>query len=451
MKRTGLRTRVTAGFTVSALTLSAAMALVSYQLTRDLLIEERERTIARAATSDADVVREGLDGDKPDVAQILRTLDTGENRLSVLHRDGTWYAVDAGVDVGTAIPRTLRDFAQPGRAAMQRTHANGRPALVVAIPLSASTTFYQIGSLEELESTLYLLSVSLTAVAIMTAAAGAALGWYTTRYALRPLTAVADAAESITAGGYGTRLDPTTEPDLERLTTSFNQMVDELSQRLRRDRRFAADVSHELRSPLQTLSAATSVLTRRREHLDARTATAAHLVAAEVTRFQALVTDLLELARSDQPVERGPVDVADLARQACRSRGLPDSLVTVDAGIDVTWHVDRRRVTQLLGNLLDNAVRYAGGPTSVRIGATAGTCFLDVDDQGPGVTDDDKQIIFGRFVRGRNANARGNTDGTGLGLALVTRHAHAHGGRVTVHDRPGGGARFHVELPVCTP
>ena len=78
------------------------------------------------------------------------------------------------------------------------------------------------------------------------------------------------------------RLDPATEPDLARLTTSFNRMVDELSRRLERDRRFAADVSHELRSPLQTLSAAASVLTHRREHLDPRTAIAAGLVVEEV-------------------------------------------------------------------------------------------------------------------------------------------------------------------------
>ncbi|MCM4085049.1 HAMP domain-containing sensor histidine kinase [Paractinoplanes hotanensis] len=450
MKRAGLRTRVTAGFAAGALTLSAAMALVSYQLTRDMLIEQRERTLARAAISDAAVVRAGLDGDRPDIAQALRALDTGENRQAVLRRDGTWYAIEAGVDVETAIPQTLQGFSRPGRAGMQRIHTDGRPALVVAVPLSASATFYEIGSLDELESTLYLLALSLTVAAIMTGAAGAALGWYTTRHALQPLAAVADAAESITAGGYGTRLDPTTEPDLERLTTSFNHMVDEMSQRLQHDRRFAADVSHELRSPLQTLSAATSVLTRSREHLDTRTATAADLVATEITRFQALVTDLLELARSDQPAERGPTDIAALARQACRTRNLPDSLVTVDAGVDTTWHVDRRRITQLLGNLIDNAVRYAGAPTDVRISATASTYYLDVDDQGPGITDDEKQIIFGRFVRGRNAG-RATTDGTGLGLALVTQHAQAHGGRVTVHDRPGGGTRFRVELPECTP
>jgi signal transduction histidine kinase len=264
---------------------------------------------------------------------------------------------------------------------------------------------------------------------------------------LRPLGYVADAAERVAAGGYSTRLDPTTEPDLERLTTSFNHMVDELSARLERDRRFAADVSHELRSPLQTLSAAASVLTRRSEHLDERTAVAAQLVAEEVDRFQALVDDLLELARSDQPADRAPVDVLALARQVCAARALSDSLVTPVDGAPTTWNLDRRRFIQILDNLLDNAVQYAGGPTAVRVGGDRDLCVVEVDDEGPGVHPADRTTVFDRFFRGRHANSRRRTDGTGLGLAIVAQHAAAHGGRVSVDDRPGGGARFRVELP----
>src|SRR5206468_1095765 len=107
--------------------------------------------------------------------------------------------------------------------------------------------------------------------------------------------------------------------------------------RLERDRRFAADVSHELRSPLQTLAAAASVLTRRSDALDDRSATAARLVADEVARFQQLVDDLLTLARSDRPAERTAVDVGELARAECRRRGLSEELVSV-AG-DPMWHV----------------------------------------------------------------------------------------------------------------
>jgi signal transduction histidine kinase len=222
-------------------------------------------------------------------------------------------------------------------------------------------------------------------------------------------------------------------------------MVDQLAERNERDRRFAADVSHELRSPLQTLAAAASVLSSRRDRLDERSAAAAGLVADEVARFQQLLNDLIELAGSDRPVDRAPLHVADLARRVCHSRGLSDDLVQAQDP-DATWMVDVRRVEQILVNLLDNATAYGGGPTAVRLSHEPGRYVVEVEDQGPGVRPEDKRVIFHRFVRGRTANARADGNGTGLGLALVAEHAAAHGGTATVLDRPGGGARFRVEL-----
>ncbi|WP_175543688.1 sensor histidine kinase [Micromonospora pattaloongensis] len=438
-----------AGFAAGALVLSAGMALVSYGLTRTSLLEERERTAIRAAYFNATIVNAGISGDQPDVLEVLRSLDTGTNRRPVLRRDARWYARSADSGITDAIPQALRQLVEQGRPAVQRIRAGDGPAIVVGVPLAGGTAFYQVDSLTELDRTVQTLALVLIAVAAMTTGAGAALGWYTTRRVLRPLALVADAAHDIARGDLTARLDPAADPDLTRLTGSFNHMVDELARRLERDRRFAADVAHELRSPLQTLAAAGSVLTRRRAALDDRTATAADLVAVEIQRFQTLVNDLLELARSDQPARREPVDIAALARQVCRSRGLPDDIVEVAEGAAVTWHVDRRRVRQLLGNLVDNAVDHGGGPVAVRIGGAGVTGQLDVDDEGPGVSPEDKDVIFDRFVRGRAAAARGSSDGTGLGLALVAQHVAAHQGRVAVLDRPGGGARFRVELPGC--
>jgi signal transduction histidine kinase len=320
-------------------------------------------------------------------------------------------------------------------------------ALVVGVPLSSSTNFYEVDFLPELEHTLRVLALVLTLVAVSTTGAGAGLGWYATRHVMRPLASVAKAAQEITAGDFSARLDPGAEPELERLTSSFNQMVDQLSMRLERDRRFAADVSHELRSPLQTLTAAASVLTHRRQHVDERTAIAVGLIVDEVARFQSLVTDLLELARSDQPPERSQVNVADLARLVCRARGIAEDIVRVEGDGDTVWSVDRRRFQQVLSNLVDNADRHGGGPRAVRVGGGAGLRYLEVDDEGPGVHPRDRTAVFDRFMRGRSSGARGDSDGTGLGLALVAQHVTAHGGRVFVTDRPGGGARFRVELP----
>ncbi|GAA1798764.1 HAMP domain-containing sensor histidine kinase [Planosporangium flavigriseum] len=440
-----------AGFAAGALLLSTSIALLSYELTRRSLLAERERTAVRVTYFDATVVQAGLATDQPDIVEVLRSLDTGAIRRPVLRRDGTWYARTADAGGTSVVPASLRQLAEQGRPGVQRVRTDGHSALVVAVPLARSTVFYEVHSLQELENTFQVLALVLTLVAGATAVAGAGGGWHATRCVLRPLASVAAAAQEITNGDLTARLDPATEPELARLAASFNQMVDQLARRIERDRRFAADVSHELRSPLQTLAAAASVLAKRRADLDARSATAVALVTDEVSRFQTLVTDLLELARSDQPPERAPVDLAELARQVCRSRGLPADIVRVDGAHDATWQVDRRRFEQVLVNLVDNAGRHGGGAVAVRIGHAAGVRYVEVDDEGPGVRAEDREAIFYRFFRGRSANARGDGEGTGLGLALVSEHVAAHGGSVLVTDRPSGGARFRVELPENTP
>jgi two-component system sensor histidine kinase MtrB len=448
VRSVGLRSRVSAAFAIGALLLSGSVAFVSYELTRGTLFAERERAAVRATYYDAAVVHASLAGRDPDVVEILRSLDTGADRYVLLYRDGTWYSRSADPSAAAAVPEALQEMAAGGEPGAQRVRHQGRPALVVAVPLSASAVFYELVSLRELERTLQVLALALSAVAIMVAGGGAAVGWYVTRHALRPMTAVAAAARGIAGGDLDTRLDPLTEPDLAELTASFNHMADQLSRRIERDHRFAADVSHELRSPLQTLAAAVSVLDRRRDTLDERAAAAITLITDEVARFQALVRDLLELARSDQPAHREHTDVVELARRVCRSHGVADSLVEQVDGAPAVWTVDRRRVEQALGNLMENAIRYGGGPVAVRLGRDGpGTGVIEVDDAGSGVAPEDRTLIFDRFVRGPVANARGAGDGTGLGLAIVAEHARAHGGRAGVEDRPGGGARFRIELP----
>jgi signal transduction histidine kinase len=436
---------VTAGFAVGALVISAAMGLLSYDLTHRTLLAGRERSAIRAAYFDASAVQASLAAQEP--AEVLRSLDTGSTRRAALRRGGDWFLRTADDGITTAIPLAMQTQVAAGQPSVQRVRTDAGAALVIGIPLPDATQFYVVDSLQELERTLQVLGLVLTLVAAGTTACGAALGAYATRRALRPLASVTDAARNITAGDLQARLDPAAEPDLERLTTSFNEMVDQLARRLERDRRFAADVSHELRSPLQTLAAAASVLGRRREQLDARTARAADLIVDEVDRFQVLVTDLLELARGDQSPELGPVDITQLAAQVCDNKGISPEIIHADEIMNPTWHVDGRRIEQVLTNLLDNAQRHGGGPVAVTLSDDGRTHIVEVDDEGPGVAPEDRATIFDRFVRGRAANARGDNDGTGLGLALVAQHAAAHGGRVSVTDRPGGGARFRVEIP----
>ncbi len=445
--RPGLRSRISALFALGALGVCAALAGAAYQLTRSALVAERERTAVRSAYYDAAAVQAGLRADTPDLVAVLRSIDTGSARSPVIRRDGTWFARTADVGITEAIPASLQELASSGRPGVQRTRLQGRPVLVVAVPLpQVGATYYELNNLRELQSTLSSLATSLVLAALVTAGAGAGLGGWASRRVVRPLAAVEAAATRISQGDLSARLDAGHEPDLRRLTLSFNAMVDALSERLQRDQRFAADVSHELRSPLQTLSTAAEFLDRRRDTLDPRSSAALGLLVKEVGRFQQLVTDLLELSTSDRPPVLAPVDVAALLESLATERGVP---VRTDGPLVV--RADVRRLRQVLVNLLDNAERHGGGAVAVRAVHSGDTAVLEVDDAGPGVPPAERALVFDRFGRGGSAGTRGSNEGTGLGLALVAQHVAAHGGAVTISDRPGGGARFRVTLPAAGP
>jgi len=445
MSRLGLRARVTATVAIGALALSTAIAALSYQFIRGSLVAERERTATRTAFSDATWVRARL-GQNTNTVDVLGGVDAGSSRRPLLHINGKWFSLSTDTVASADIPVALQQMVDGGQPARQRVRTSSGPAIVIGMPLSDGTQYYEIVSLAETQQTLDLIGLVLSLVAGGVTLAGGGLGWYTGRLALRPLVHMAEAARGIAAGDLGARLDPMSDPDLEPLSASFNDMVDQLEKRIERDRRFAADVSHELRSPLQTLAAAAAVLDRRRGQLDERTAAAAQLVVEETDRFQQLVTDLLEITRADSELDLSDVDVLAMARDLCRSRGIDPSMVVVGRGAESTWHADGRRVQQIVGNLLDNAQCHGGGVVSVRLRQRGARNVIEVDDAGPGVQPENRELIFRPFVRGAGAERRGDTVGAGLGLAIVARLADSLGGRASVLDRPGGGARFRVIL-----
>lgn len=286
-------------------------------------------------------------------------------------------------------------------------------------------------------------------VAVAATVSAAGLSRWTSRRALRPLHDVAQAATRISSGDLAVRMESTQDQDLLQLAEAFNAMVVEVSARIERDQRFAADVSHELRSPLQTLTAASSVLLRRADGLDERSASAARLVAEEAARFTALVQDLLVLARAGTVATLSSTAVCDLLREACRRAAVSEDIVRVGADVG-EWPLDPNRILQVVVNLLDNARRHGGGATELAADVLGDALVLTVDDAGPGVPHDEREMIFDRFGRGRSAHSRGDGDGTGLGLALVAQHVSVHGGQVEVLDRPGGVAGSGSSFPAGT-
>lgn len=447
MRRPGLRARVTLLFSAGALLLSTALAISTYQLTARHLLSERERTAVRGAYFDAAVVRQGLSGEDPDVVAVLRALDTGQGRRPLLKRDGVWFARSADAGLTEAVPAALQAIVVKDQPAVQRIRVAGQPAVVVGVPLVRDgEDFYEIQSLAEVQQTLRTLAGILSAVAVAATLAAAGLSRWISRRALRPLYDVAQAATRISSGDLSVRMQRTLDPELSQLSEAFNTMVAEVSARIDRDQRFAADVSHELRSPLQTLAAASSVLLRRADDLDERSASAARLVAEEATRFTTLVQDLLVLARAETAATLTPTAVPELLRKACRRSGVSECIVHIGPGVG-EWPLDPPRIEQVVVNLLDNARKHGGGAVGLAAEVVSGALALTVDDAGPGVPHDERDMIFDRFGRGRSAHSRGDDDGTGLGLALVAQHVSKHAGHVEVLDRPDGGCRIRVVLP----
>jgi signal transduction histidine kinase len=220
---------------------------------------------------------------------------------------------------------------------------------------------------------------------------------------------------------------------------------------LRRQREFAADASHELRTPLTVIRSSVEHLNRHPDRQVGEQREALEDIDAEVQHLTTLVDDLLLLARSDSgavALDRMPLDLGDTAFEAAGALGR----MAEDRGVHVEVDPepamvegDPVRLRQLVTILVDNAIRHSprGGRVTVTVRAADGVASVEVDDQGPGVREEDKPHVFDRFWRAPGAPS----GGTGLGLAIAKWIVDRHGGRIGVANRLTGGAAFRVELP----
>jgi signal transduction histidine kinase len=451
-RRLGLRARITLAFAVGALLLSVLLSITTLALTRSNLLNQREDAATVVVYRNAGIVQQQA-GSVDDVA-LLSSLQTPLGARPILYNGREFVSLtpEFGQD---ALPSDLRDVVVGGQPSRMRFELEGEMQLAVGIPIpSAEVAYFEIVSLDDVEDTLGALGVSLLGASLVTTLAGAGLGWWASRRALRPLSGVATAATALAAGRLDTRLESSDDPDLQPIASSFNDMAQALQDRIESDARFASDVSHELRSPLMTLAASVEVMENQRDDLPDRARAALDLMAADVDRFQQLVEDLLEISRFDAGVARlelEEVHLAELVMQAVSHSTDTDVPVDVDAELaGVVVQADKRRIVRVIANLIDNASKYGRGATSVSLRQVEDGVHIAVEDRGEGVPEEDRELIFGRFSRGGAAGRRGSSDGVGLGLALVDEHVRLHGGRVWVAERADGepGARFVVQLPV---
>lgn len=454
-RRPGLTARVTVVFGVTAFASSLAVATITYVTARNSLVDQRLSAGRAQALNNAQLVSTVLSANRDDADRVPSAVRTDTNGFAVVHLapEDIYYAQEPLRFNQTNLPDGFVSRVNGGVSGEQRFTFNGVPYQAVGLYLSTVTSsYFEAFSLSSTERTLSLIFATLATGVVITSILGAVIGLWASRRLLRPLSRVSAAASEIANGGLDVRLEPETDPELNRLAMTFNDMADSVQQRIEREARFASDVSHELRTPITALVAAVGVLDAKSSDLSERNRQAVKLLVGQTQRFERMVTDLLELARLDASVEDSApheIEIGDFLRRLTSSQGCDDKLA-VDKDADQTpIIVDRRRLERVIVNLIANAQIHGGGVTriSAALPGDRRTLRISVEDGGPGVPPDERESIFDRFTRGSTSR---QTQGTGLGLALVREHVTRLGGRIFVDPTLHRGARFVCELPVVT-
>ncbi|MBM7368581.1 sensor histidine kinase [Gordonia hydrophobica] len=359
-------------------------------------------------------------------------------------RDQFHRAADVPADIRAAVDRTpgLYRFSRisDGRVAIGYQPSSGDSAGVESVFVVRS-----LGSVSDRIA--HLLRLSAIAIAIA-AAVGLLAGLLVMRWVLQSLRRVTRTAGAVAAGDENRRMPDTGIRELHDLTVTFNHMLDRhqeslavLSEQEQRARRFASDVSHELRSPLAALVPAAEVLEEELADDPGVRGRAARLVGSEVTGLSSLVEDLLEMARRDAgtaEIRTERVDVVELVSAALRQRGWQRVPVTADDGTPALV-TDPRRMTAVVTNLVGNALRHGDEPVSVEVATAPDGITVTVTDRGAGIAPEHLPHIFERMYKASDARTR--TGGAGIGLAIARENARLLGGDV-VYSREDGLTRF---------
>ena len=406
--------------------------------------------------------------------------EPAERRLGLGSGDGiVWLVTDPdGRAADRAVPADATDFLADAATHLRETQRpakkvrwqEGRwlvrqerveaanPALPFAPPTEKEQKFPALVvtagvSLEPVRATLRGLAAVLAGVSLAVWLVAAVAGRAVCRWALRPVTRMADAARGMTAADLGVRL-PTAkaQDELADLGRAFNALLGRVEEAFERQRGFTAEASHQLRTPLTALLGQVEVALRR-ERDGAEYRRVLESVRRQSDRLRKVVESLLFLGRADADAALPGREAVDLGEW------LPEHVGTAWAGHaragDIRVEATPARagvhpvlLGELVDLLVDNACKYSppGTPITVRVGSVGGGVELSVEDAGIGLSEADAARVFEPFVRSPEARRRG-VEGTGLGLSVARRIAEAHGGRLGVADASGRGSRFTLLLP----
>ncbi len=334
---------------------------------------------------------------------------------------------------------------EPGQSKEVLTPVDEDRFLVVAVAAGPRTVLVGRALADVMESVDVLTRMFLVGIPLLLLLVGLTT-WVVVGRALAPVAAIRREVDAISAVELHRRVpEPAATDEIARLARTMNRMLDRLQAARDSQRRFVADASHELRTPITTIRQYAELALA---HPD-RTAALAEPVQAEALRIQQLVDDLLTLARADEhalALRHDPVDLDDLVfAEADRLRHGGAARIDTSGVSAARLSGDEGSLRRVIGNLADNAARHAAHQVSFALAGYDGTVTLTVDDDGPGIPEPERVRVLERFVRLDDARGRG-TGGSGLGLAIVAELVAAHHGQVSIGASPSGGARVTVSF-----
>ncbi|MFF9221680.1 ATP-binding protein [Streptomyces viridosporus] len=470
----GLRPRLLTSFVLVAMASSLGTGALAFREARTGVLQQSQDSVINRFRTSVDAVAPYIP-----IAPNQADLQSAVDQVLYANRSSGWrimatygghraYAPSAGfVELSPEMLRSVRDRRV---AVFQRMNVDGRPRLVVGMPvtytwgegletrLSGLVMYLEVPQTTEegyIEAMVHgieratLVALCLAVVLALLAASGV----------LRPVRALRRATRRMAAGHLDVRLDVTGSDELADLSQSFNETAAELERTVRelrrleaQGRRFVADVSHELRTPLAAMSAVTDVLDLEGE---GETGEALRLISEGTNRLSGLVNDLMEISRFDAgaaELNRDEIDLAESVRRTVASRWRQEQVETRLPGPgELRARVDPRRLDVVTANLIGNALRHGEPPVrltmGVRVdGAGMAWAVIEVTDNGPGIAEEAMPHIFERFYKASTSRAR--SESSGLGLAITAENVRLHGGRIRAANLPRGGAVFTVELPL---
>ena len=393
----------------------------------------------------------------------------GQYEVIIIARGQT---ITAGNAVVISIPAALRKRVELSNDLLMTStridYRDGRPSVAglvagatLTLPGTGRYQIYLLFPLTQEVATLGVLRYAVVTTGAILVILLTFIAALVSRQVVTPVRAARRAAESLASGNLRDRMKVRGQDDLARLATSMNYMASELEKQINTleelsavQQRFVSDVSHELRTPLTTVRMASEVLYEARDEFDPVAARSAELLQNELDRFEALLSDLLEISRFDAGAAQlnvEEVDLRDLVRRVVeanlRLAETNNTEITVHESGEAKAEVDTRRIERILRNLLVNAIEHSEGhPIDILIESDDAAVAIAVRDHGVGFEASQARQVFHRFWRGDAARAR-TVGGTGLGLAIAMEDANLHGGWLTAWGRPAMGAQFRLTLP----